>query len=1636
MAFTPPPLESLEDDAPSQGFRPPALEDIDKPGPSRAFTPPPLPNAFPSREPLRLGTNLRGPSTTEGPPPLMMKDTPLRSQLAGAVEFAGEEGSRTWQAANTPMLPIIPKISEENRATIRATKSKPLQVASGVQGATADLVNSFTSPLGVMTLGMSGLPKAAQRIISGAFAAHMASQTPEIASALGEEFAKPEGERDTQKISELIASGAANSAFSALAGAHAATPTQPRQIAVERLLEQLQSEPAIRVDQTGTAVPPLPIRQLGVPRATAEPFLQPGVPELASAAMREQMSPIVQGDASLNALRGAVEGNVQPAMGRVRKTAEGGMLPPGEAPRIPATERTPGFLQTAENRILNRPEPAPRIDDARTAKESTPLRSVEEIVKDRLNQRDMKGAVEQLLSQPFDAQRAIVDNLVGVGRKKVPLSAAELTIFNQEWAKALDNAMRKPAEKPVEAPQPTPAEKPVRSPAEHLTSEYAANPNRGNAISTESGMMAKSVADLEALAKIRVESSELGKKLVSEGKLNEAMVAQQKAQFAREAIEVATDTGSWKESEARDFQKLGDRPLDWTKNPEAAQWLRENADALKINLPDEMKAGAVKVVEPPAVETPQSITQKTAAAAEALRKLKSGIDPSKGDLGTFNVIPKVWDAAIEIAAKVIEKGGEVAEAIEAAIKHIRANQKGEWFEREARRELELALSAPAKSKPSSPAAPPETAKPAPKTGGAETLEDVYRIFEPAPKEKISAKRQAVNVIEAVRTGVSSRFRPLNKLAQDVAQAYGLKKPKDIAGIAEQIKGSQGKGEADIYRFDRDVSSKVSGAEKDFNAYVFLRRSLDRLNQDLADIQREQAEPGSVKTLNRRSVSNYTIPQLESKLALLESKIGPEKLKAFEEAADMYQKHMDQALRLQVESGRMSVDQYNAIKSGNEFYAPFKVMKYMEMQSKPEGAGSRIDTAAEFTKAMKGIEDPNFKLGDMLAAARQSILMSRILADKNTVMRNISELSAFDTNGLFIKKLKSTQDAPTGMKAVKVLENGKENRYAVDESVYDALDLFGGKASGLISKWLSRGSVPFRAGATALNLPFQVSNLMADIPRTGLMSKYGVKDVGGIINPFDAARFILDYSSILDSIAANVFGFKSKLYLDFLDSGAAASTVQSALTPGALTFKEPTSISKSRRMAESVLYSLPRFSNAIEQTSKIVGIKRAMRMEGVKSGKELAKQIPEAVTEVRRFSGSPDFGRQGKWIEAARLNLLYMFLNARVQGAIADIGRLTGRDGAKTAAKAWVKIGTVVGIPTVYLWALNNRPENRDDYSKRSQQERDNYWLIPKGSATGEPQYIETEDGERVRDYWRIPKRESAKWVANMTEQMLNFSEKKDPQAARDFANSMFQELVPVNIQGDTATEKLESVASGLNPLIKAPFELATGRDLYRHRDIMNERMRKASPELQYTDRTATAFKVLAEKMPDWFPEMTRSPIILENLTKNLTAGLLTQFAQRKPVKGRSGIENNPLLQRFQSLPFVDNTEFKTEMQEMERESADAYLTRYREATKLLNDNDGKPLADFAGQASDLKTFRMLVDLYVSRANGATSQDRQVLSLPAEQRAKYVMHQLDGLNPEQKMQAMLDLARKRILTEAVFQEMARQLQDETQTQTRP
>lgn len=429
----------------------------------------------------------------------------------------------------------------------------------------------------------------------------------------------------------------------------------------------------------------------------------------------------------------------------------------------------------------------------------------------------------------------------------------------------------------------------------------------------------------------------------------------------------------------------------------------------------------------------------------------------------------------------------------------------------------------------------------------------------------------------------------------------------------------------------------------------------------------------------------------------------------------------------------------------------------------------------------------------------------------------------------------------------------------------------------------------------------------------------------------------------------------------------------------------------------------------------------MRFHNVKSGAELARVRPEAITEIRRFSGSPDFGRQGKMVEDARLNLVYMFLNARIQGAVADIGRLVGRDGAKQAAVTWGRMFATVGLWSAYWYAVNNSTDElRAEYAKLSDQDKANYWHFPKGK------YITNDYGERMMDYARIPKREISKWVANMTESALNFASNRDPEALKDFSVRLIEDVFPLNIQGDSLQERVESIGSSLNPVFKIPVELGTGRNLYRHTPILSDTLKRVDPELQFKPDTAEAFKTFANWMPDAMPELLRSPIILENITRNLTAGMITQFLPKKPVAGRSGIENQALLQRFQRPAYTDREEFNQDVQALQREAANQYITRFRTATKLLEENPSASLPQLIKKSgtTDEKQVKQIVDQYLAKKNGITPKERLLISLPVQQRAQYLVKMLDALPPAEQQKAILDLSKKRVLTEAVYLEMGK------------
>lgn len=144
---------------------------------------------------------------------------------------------------------------------------------------------------------------------------------------------------------------------------------------------------------------------------------------------------------------------------------------------------------------------------------------------------------------------------------------------------------------PKPAPAAPAAAAPPVSPGESVDTFISSVESPETRVTTNdaqaAGLKVKSIADLERLAKIRDNlNSELARirQAMKDAPTPEAKMALMKqfarlaqtSQLPREAIETATNSGSHVEGEGTIPQALGERPLDWRKNPEVDAWLKKN----------------------------------------------------------------------------------------------------------------------------------------------------------------------------------------------------------------------------------------------------------------------------------------------------------------------------------------------------------------------------------------------------------------------------------------------------------------------------------------------------------------------------------------------------------------------------------------------------------------------------------------------------------------------------------------------------------------------------------------------------------------------------------------------------------------------------------------------------------------------------------------------------------------------------------------------------------------------------------------------------------------------------------------------------------------------------------------------------
>lgn len=298
----------------------------------------------------------------------------------------------------------------------------------------------------------------------------------------------------------------------------------------------------------------------------------------------------------------------------------------------------------------------------------------------------------------------------------------------------------------------------------------------------------------------------------------------------------------------------------------------------------------------------------------------------------------------------------------------------------------------------------------------------------------------------------------------------------------------------------------------------------------------------------------------------------------------------------------------------------------------------------------------------------------------------------------------------------------------------------------------------------------------------------------------------------------------------------------------------------------------------------------------------------------------------------------------------------------------------------------------------------------------------------VMDYWRIPKKETMQFVSNVIEGGLKFAKDKDPEGLKDMAGTFIESILPVNIQGSNLTGRIQSLGSGLNPLIKVPGEYMDNKNWFYHSDTVPQSLQKARPENQYRPTTPDVYRILGKVTG-------QSPLKLQQMVGSITGGAINQLSPPKTVEGRSDVENNPLLSpflnRFERSQRSDTGTFDQEFAQAQQKQSDATVDLRRRAEEKYAELSKLPKDEANAKAAEiLKTDKALFDKIKSIKKetdaGITYQDRMVreLGIKSGVRAQFIYdHAMKAYQTKEERNAYIqDLYDKKIVTAEVLQQL--------------
>lgn len=657
------------------------------------------------------------------------------------------------------------------------------------------------------------------------------------------------------------------------------------------------------------------------------------------------------------------------------------------------------------------------------------------------------------------------------------------------------------------------------------------------------------------------------------------------------------------------------------------------------------------------------------------------------------------------------------------------------------------------------------------------------------------------------------------------------------------------------------------------------------------------------------------------------------------------------------------DYRNMLRSG-EFYAPFEVLEHMESQIGNFASGKNAFTVAK-TQYLKGVTGTLKDINSPLSALMNYIQKNTNLAERNKVMRKITNLRSFSND---MKKLILPFEGTTlkGFEKVSLLKQGVKSEFLVPREVADTIKGLNNETIDLFTKMASWQTRALRAGATQLNLAFIVPNMIRDFQTAKLVSKVG----------FSVGDWVGGMASALR---------RDKSYKQFLQSGASFSGFFQRFrrtTPQTISELVP-KISKRVFEVTNPFKWVSAAAEISENTTRLGVFKRGLR-QGLK--------MPEAAFNAR--NASIDFAKSGSVMKI--FNMWVPFLNARTQGAVNILKTVKNNPGRFAAVGAGL-----VGLPTT-LTFIHNKLNFPDIWDDIAQFEKDNSFILIYGR--------EKDDRGRWKNIVKIPKGDLGKILGTPLESFYEYMASEEPIEFQKLALQLASNLSPIDFESEGEFAPNRILSSGLPPAVKGLVEGVTNKNLFTDREIVPRRLEKAPPREQFDEITSPIAISIGQLI-------NVSPLKVENFVGTSFGGVGRQALN--PLKASEGF-----LRRF-SGAFGESEQRRQFdiLEDVTLETNAVKAREYRQVREALIEYKTLPPIPSVRRSFILTNFGdntklqlRFIEFLKTEQSGEMPIHRALKTATIEERLKFISAYSNTLDTdEQRLQFIIEIVQQKIIT---------------------